>query len=237
MSYRCSKARKDFESQIQLALKELAPLYKVARKSGSTSMLLGAFYVFSYSQLEVYVKTFIEDTVDAFNGAAPAYEKWPDLLLAYVFHKTGKLASDYRRFNVDEDEGAILKKLAQALRKVGAFSTGTGALDQADAADVLEKKKYPSPKNFPQLFRRIGVDIWPVIGRAGRMNGELVLTSLNDLRTDIAHEGKLPPSFSWSDFKDKLEQMRRFVAAIDRGVANQFCNRSMSRAQWNAAMT
>jgi hypothetical protein len=133
---------------------------------------------------------------------------------------------------------AILEKVAQTARRIESWSTGTTRLRAAHAADFLEKKKYPSPRNLPHLFKRLGVkQIWALVGRAGKMNGELILTSLNDLRTGIAHEGKVPPGFSLADFRDRLEQMRRFVAALDRGVSTHFCSGMIQRKDWNDVMS
>jgi hypothetical protein len=238
MSYRVSRARREFESQLDTAVQELTPIYRLAQTNGNGSRLLAAYYIFAYSQLEVYVKSFVEDSLNTFNSSTPPLEKWPDLMLGYVLHKSGKLAADYRRFSLNDDEGAIVDKVAQMARKVAAWGAGSVGFIAVDAGDILERKKYPSPKNLPQLFRRLGVEkVWAVIGKAGRMNGEMILTSLNDLRTDIAHEGKVPVGFSIGDFRDRLDQMRRFVAALDRGVAAHFCERAIQRAVWNGAMS
>lgn len=238
MSYRCSRARREFEAQLRSAMQELAPLYKFAHKQGGGSRLLAAYYVFAYSQLEVYIKSFVEDSLNALNTFNPAFDKWPDLMLGYLLHKGEKLAADYRRYSLDEDERAILEKVAQIAKKIASWSMGTAKITAVDAADFLEKKKYPSPRNLPHLFRRLGVqDIWAVVGKTGKMNGEMILTSLNDLRTSIAHEGKVPPGFSVDDFRDRLDQMRRFVAALDRGVSTHFCSGVTPRTAWNGAMS
>ena len=238
MSYHRSKARKEFEVQLKLAVAELSLLYRFAHEKGASSRLLGAYYVFAYSQLEVYIKTFVEDAIAAFNQSAVHMDKWPDLMLGYLLHKTESLGADYRRYSLDEDEGAISKKLAVAARKIQLWTSGEGGGVVANSADFLDKKKYPSPKNMPQLFKRMGIEkIWQVIGRAGNINGELTLKSLNDLRTGIAHEGEIPQGFSFSDFKERLEQMRKFVAALDRGVATQYCSGPLSRTDWNRWMT
>ena len=128
--------------------------------------------------------------------------------------------------------------MAQTAKKIASWSNGAAILTSADANDFLDKKTYPSPKNLPQLFRRLGVEsIWTVIDRAGRMNCKLILTSLNDLRTGIAHQGRVSPGFSLIDFRERLDQMRRFVAALDRGISSHFCPRMITRTDWNAAMT
>lgn len=238
MSYRRSRARREFEIQLDQAMKELALLYKFAQKQGGGSRLLAIYYVFAYSQLEVYIRSLVEDSLNVMNTSAPAFDKWPDLMLGYLLHKSEKLAADYRRFSINDDEGAILKQVAQTARKIASWSMGAAEFTAVDAADFLEKKKYPSPKNLPQLFRRLGVEkLWVVVGKAGKMNGELILTSLNDLRTDIVHEGKVPPGFSLGDFRNRLDQMRRFVAALDRGVSTHFCSGTIPRTVWNGAMS
>lgn len=237
MSYRCSRARREFEAQLTQAERELSALYKVAAKRGAGSRLLAAYYVFSFSQLEVYVKSFVEDSLNAVMVCGVSAEKLPDLMLGYLIHKCENLAADYRRYSVREDEGEILEKVAHAARKIFTWGMNPVSISGLDAADFLEKKKYPSPKNIPHLFRRLGVEkIWAVVGKAGRMNAELILTSLNDLRTEIAHEGKVPVGFSLGDFRQRLNQMRRFVAALDRGVAGHFCPAVVSRSGWNSVM-
>lgn len=239
MSYRSTRARKEFELQVSQATRELLPLYRFAMRSGGGGggRLLAAYYVFAFAQLEVYVKTFVEDTLSALSGANPSFEKWPDLMLAYLLHKGDDLGAEYRKFGMYEDEGAILDKVAQTARKVAAWGNGSVLPIRPDTVDFLEKKKYPSPKNLPQLFRRLGIArIWAVVSATGRMNSELILTSLNDLRTGIAHEGRVPPGFGLEDFRDRIEQMRRFVAALDRGVSARYCGSVIPRADWNRAM-
>ena len=238
MSYRQSRARREFNNQLDSAMKELVLLHKFAVTHGDGSRLLGAYYVFAYSQLEVYIKSFVEDTLTAVVASAPAFDKWPDLMLGYLLHKSEKLAANYRKYGVDDDEGAILGKVALTARKVASWKVGAQPLAVIDAAEFLEKKTYPSPKNLPQLFKRLGVThIWAVTDRAGRFNGELILTSLNDLRTGIAHEGKIPPGISLGDVRNRVDQMRRFVAAIDRGVAQHFCSGLIRRAAWNVSVS
>ncbi|MDP1733223.1 MAG: HEPN domain-containing protein [Sulfuritalea sp.] len=239
MSYRCSRARRTFETQLRQALLEITPLYKIATKNGggAGARLLAAYYVFAFAQLEVYIKSFVEDSITAVSVSGASFDQWPDLMLAYLLHKSENLGAEYRRFGINDDEGAILDKLAQTARKIAAWGAGGAIPTAVDASAFLEKKKYPSPKNLPQLFRRLGVkQIWAVVSAAGRMNSEMILTSLSDLRTDIAHEGNVPPGFGLSDYRDRLAQMRRFVAALDRGVSNRFCKNVMPRATWNSAV-
>lgn len=239
MSYRRTKARLEFEAQVKASIRECRPLYKVGviRGGGAGSRLLGAYYVLAFAQLEVYVKRLVEDSLGAVSGAPAAFANWPDTMMAYLLHKSDGLSSEYRRYGISEDENAILTKIAQSARKIAIWSGGGALPVTIEPSVFLDRKKYPSPANLPQLFRRLGVNqIWAIVSRAGRMNSELILTSLNDLRTGIAHEGKLPQSFGFSDFIGKVNQMRRFVAALDRAVSSHFCSSMMARKAWNNAM-
>lgn len=240
MTYKRSRARLFFETQIESSVRELRPLYRFAQKTdgGAAARLLAAYYVFAFAQLEVYIKSLVEDILSTVEATRPPFEKWPDLMLAYYVHKNQNLGADYRRFNTSEDEGALLISVSALAKNLATWSGGGPIPLAMDPALFLEKKKYPSPKNMPQLFRRLGIrNVWAVISSTGRMNSELILTSLNDLRAGIAHEGKVPVGFGMSDFKGRIDQMRRFVAALDRGLSTHFCEHVMSRMVWNDQMS
>lgn len=236
MSYRRSRARRAFEAQLDLTVSELMPLYRLALRNGggSASRLLGAYYVLAFAQLEVYVGSLVEDSLAAIVTTKPAFGNWPDLMMAYLLHRGEDLGGHYRTFNIKEDEGALLTAIAGTARKLATWSGGGAPPAEIDPTMFLDRKKYPSPRNLPQLLRRLGVrQTWAIIGAAGRLNGELILTSLNDLRTDIAHDGLVPPGFGLADFRDRLRQMRQFVAALDRGVSTHFCSGVVARSAWN----
>lgn len=237
MTYKRSRARREFEIQIHQTRSELARLHKLAlADGGGGARLLGAYYVFAFAQLEVYVRTLVEDSVQALYSISPKPGRLPDLMLGYILHKGEELGAEYRKFSNSEDEGALLNRVATTIRRTAAWEAGGPAV-VLNAAAFLDKKKYPSPKNMPQLFRRLGIPrLWAVVSAAGRFNAELTLTSLNDLRTAIAHDGAVPPSFGIQDFRDRLSNMEKFVAAVDRSIATHFCSGPMSRAAWNRAV-
>jgi hypothetical protein len=234
MSYKRSRARLQFQRQIQLTRSELLILHRRAQRAGTNgSRLLGVYYVFAFAQLEVYVRTLVEDSVQALYATAPPPGRVPDLMLGYLLHKGEDLGAEYRRFSTSEDEGALLERVVTVARKATDWEAG-GPSIKLSASAFLEKKKYPSPKNMPQLFRRLGIrHLWEVASAAGKFDARLTLTSLNDLRTAIAHDGVVPPGFGIQDFRDRLSKMEAFVAAIDRCVASHFCAGPMSRLDWN----
>lgn len=238
MTYMLSKARREFETQIRLNRAEVERLHAQARAMGlSGSRLLGAYYVFAFAQLEVYVRTIVDDTIQTISSAALKPSSLPDLMVGYVLHKGDKLGDEYRKFSNAEDEGPLLERVAATAKRVVAWEAG-GPPIGLNSANFLEKKKYPSPRNLPQLFRRLGIrQLWPVVNSTGRFDGEKSLTSLNDLRTAIAHDGAVPAGFGIQDFRERLEQMKHFVGIVDRCVASHFCPGHISRPAWNKAMT
>lgn len=233
MRYRVTRARREFEFQITGAIKELRPLCAYQKKNGRHgARLLAVYYVFSFSQLELYVKNVVEDAMKAFGVASPTMEKWPDSMLAFMIHRKLDLRGQYKKFSTSEDEAAVLSAVAKIARTLVSWGVGAGSPSILHSKDVLEKRKYPSPKNFPHLFRRLGIDaIWSLIGKSGRINGELILTSLNDLRTSIVHDGSVPTGFGMADFMGKIEQMQRFVAALDRAISTHF-GKVIPRVTW-----
>jgi len=108
------------DSLIKSAAALVSEAFRAEDSRGSGSRLLAVYYVFAYSQLEVYVKSIVEDSLSTLNTSPPAFDKWPDLMLGYILHKSERLGDDYRRFNFDGDEGIILAKNAQAARKIAA---------------------------------------------------------------------------------------------------------------------
>jgi hypothetical protein len=158
-------------------------------------------------------------------------------MVGYLIHRCDEVGAEYRKFATSEDEAALLGKVGSSARKVVAWNSGGPGIT-LDSAAFLDKKKYPSPRNMPQLFRRLGIrNLWAVANAAGRFNAELTLTSLNDLRTAIAHDGHVPAGFGMRDFRDRLDRMQEFVAALDRCVADHFCAATVNRLVWNRAMS
>lgn len=238
MSYKKSRARATFEQQLEAARVQLNTIrLKIGTNHSSRDNLLGAYYVLSFSLLEVYIKTFFEDALQAIGNASPPMASWPEPMLGYLLHRAADLGGEYRRYHVNDDEGGLLTAVGALGRRISAWGSGGPSVGALTASLVLDKKKYPSPRNLPQLFKRVGVtNAWACINRAGRFNGELVLTSLNDLRTNIAHEGRVPVPFAYRDFRINIDQMKKFVAAVDRGLSSHFCSGLIKRSDWNQSM-
>lgn len=237
MSYRVSRARKSFELQLQQANQEISTILPYTSKAGHTSKVLAAFYILIYSQLEVYIKNSIEDCIDTINKLQPPIDSWPESMLGFLLHTTEQVGDTYTKYSQNSNEGAVIEKLGFVAKSIRSWGNQLHTNSRLNSGSILNKKKYPSPKNLPGLYKRIGInDIWATLGRAGKLNGKLTLTSLNDLRTSIVHGGIVPPGFGQTDFRDRTNDMKRFVAALDRGVSAHFCSKFIRRSDWNREM-
>jgi hypothetical protein len=238
MSYTPSRCRNEFNTQVSGSLRELAYLYPFAQAHGSGSRLLALYYSFVFSQLEVYIKSLVGDSLRLVSSVSPPASLWPEMMLAYHLHKQHQLAEEYRKFSAAGDEVSLLRGITRISKEIQNWTSGTSNPAIVNVDSYLEGRGYPSPKNLQRLFNRLGItSIWAQIDPISRMNNKIVLTSLNDIRTSIVHDGVVPPGFSIIDHRNYTAQSFRLVIAIDRAIASHFCATIVSWPDWNARMT
>ena len=76
--------------------------------------------------------------------------------------------------------------------------------------------KYPSTKNLRKLFRRLGIDpVFDRLNAVAKRDVESLLTSFNDVRTEMAHQG-MPIGMSVGDIKARINDISLVVGYIDR---------------------
>lgn len=121
--------RGTFEQQLTSAQAQLAAIRsKIGVKHSGHDNLLGAYYVLSFSLLEVYLKTFVEDALQAFGAASPNLEDWPEPMLGYWMHRAADLGGDYRRYQTTDDEGGLLLAVGSLGKKIAKWGNGGAAL-------------------------------------------------------------------------------------------------------------
>lgn len=238
MSYMPSRCRNEFYTQVSDSLRELGYLYPVAQARGSGSRLLAVYYSFVFSQLEVYIKSLVGDSLRLVSSVSPLASKWPEAMLAYHLHKQHRLAEEYRNFSTNGDEVGLLQGIARISKEIENWSTGRSNPAITNVDSFLESRGYPSPRNIQRLFNRIGItSVWSQVDPISRMDNRRVLTSLNDIRTSIVHDGIVPPGFGLVDHRRYTAQIFRLVRAIDQVIAHHFCATMISWADWNTHMT
>lgn len=190
-------------------------------QGAGSKKILDAYFVLIFAHLESYVKEIVEDAIDALNQHVPAPSNWPKGMLGYVVHHTLGLHQKYKDFAFHEDENVVISSVGEVADRL--LRPNTQNSFQVDATAILDKKKYPSPKNMPQLFRRIGIsDLFGLVSADGGFNSKITLTSLNDIRSVIAHSGGVSNGFLVKEFKDYVKKMVKFVVSLDRVISGHF---------------
>jgi len=123
----------------------------------------------------------------------------------------------YKRFGFDENEASFLPALAKLLGSPHfQFSKDGEVIPAFQVMRFYTGVKYPSPKNLRRLFRRLGIDpLFSGLSAIAKRDVESLLTSFNDVRTEMAHEG-MPVGLSVGDIKMRIKDIALVVGYIDR---------------------
>lgn len=127
------------------------------------------------------------------------------------------IISAYKRYIVEDDEENLLARLET---QIGAshydFAIDSRAVPAFPGNMIYAGRKYPSPKNFKRLFRRFGVnDVFAELNRLAQRDIEALLTSFNDIRTELAHVG-IPVGQSGNDIRQRITDVKIIVDCVDR---------------------
>jgi hypothetical protein len=109
-----------------------------------------------------------------------------------------------------------------------AFNVGCDCADLKQYLAGILDKKYPSEKNLELQFARFGLsNIYTELDKRGHSNYRLMLRSLSDKRTSIAHDYPCT-SFTFADVVDALDAALKIVRTIDRVLYTHVCATSGS---------
>lgn len=134
------------------------------------------------------------------------------------------MIESYKQFIARGDEGALITKISSMFGKSHYhFAVDTLSVPRLQGADLYKDKKYPSPKNMRRLFDRLGIpQIFVELNKSSKRDLESVLTSFNDVRTEIAHSG-IPPAINDRDIKIQIANMQSFIYHLDKTFYKHVC--------------
>lgn len=224
MPYKRSRARKQFDSDVGKLLQDLRIAYSTECSSNAVrDLALCAAVVLCSARLESYLEDLLDGWGSAVQSQGLTTEKLSRRVRAFLLHQQA-LSAVYRRFLVDDDEGQLLSKIDDMIRQNRYhFAVDGQQLPRFAARTLYEDRKYPSPKNLNRLFHRFGFgNIFHELNRIARKDTEALLTSFNDLRTELAHVG-LPVGLNVTDIKEKIRDVQQIVGWIDRVFYSYVC--------------
>lgn len=217
MPYKRSRARKQFEGEIRTILRTIDEAFSKRCSSPKVrEYTLCSAVLLTSAKLESYIEDLIGDWGASIRTHGVTTERLPHRTRAYLLnHPTTFIA--YRRYIADEDEGSFLTKIENSLDQAHYDFAFNGRPLPAFSVKLLyADRKYPSPKNIRRLFDRFGVaNVFAELNRMARRDVEGLLTSFNDLRTELAHVG-MPVGRSASDIKQRVKDVSLIVGYVDR---------------------
>jgi hypothetical protein len=224
MAYICSRARKQFETEVSHLLDTVREAH--SRQCSSTAVrefALCSAVLLCSAKLESYIEDLLADWGNSVNAKGVMTDRLPRSTRAFFLTQTA-LTAAYRKYLVDDDEGALLSKL-ETLIAQNHFEVAIDSrpMPRFAIGAIIAGRKYPSPKNLRRLFNRFGVpDVFQILNRIAKRDAEALLTSFNDLRNEMAHVG-MPVGLSAGDIKQRIRDMKVVVGCIDRVFYSRVC--------------
>lgn len=217
MPYRYSRARKQFIADVVAIDSTLRDAFspKCTPRSVREYALCSAVILTS-AKFETYLETLISDWCRALLANGLLTDSLPLSTRAFLLNDP-VVESAYRRLVYRQDESEFLSEIGNLVgNPVFLFAKNGEPVPVFQARRVYSDSKYPSPRNLKRLFRRCGIEpIFSKLAAVAKKNVENLLTSFNDVRTEMAHQG-MPIGLSASDVRARIADARSVVGYIDR---------------------
>jgi hypothetical protein len=217
MPYQYSGARKQYIADIaaiSITLKEsFSP--KCTSKRVKDYALCSAVILTS-AKLETYFETLVSDWCRAILANGVLTDALPLNTRAFLLNHTS-IEIAYKKLIFRQDESEFLPEIGRLIgTSVFQFANSGQPVPAFQLSRVYSESKYPSPKNVKRLFRRCGIDpVFPKLNAIAKRDVESLLTSFNDIRTELAHAG-MPPGLSAGDIRARIAEATSTVGYIDR---------------------
>jgi hypothetical protein len=234
MPYHYSRARKQFASDLATITYALSDAHSAKCSSGVVRELaLCSAVVLTSAKVETYLETLVADWGKAVLDNGLKTDKLPPHTRAFLFNEPA-IEKIYKRLGYDASEALFLPALAQLLgSRLFHFAKDDENIPVFPVGRIYSGVKYPSPQNLRKLFRRLGIDpLFPKLNTIARRDVEALLTSFNDIRTEMAHQG-MPVGMSVGDVRARIKDVASVVGYLDRVFYSQVCSTSGS-ACWRS---
>lgn len=217
MPYRYSGARKQYTVDVEA----IASTLKEAFSPKCTSQpvkeyALCSAVILTSARFETYLETLVSDWCKAIVANRLSTDVLPLNTRAFLLNDPA-IENAYKKFVYRQDESEFLPDIAALIgRTMFLFASNGQQVPPFHPGRVYSKSKYPSPDNIKRLFRRCGIDgVFARLNASAKRDVENLLTSFNDVRTEMAHEG-MPVGLSATDVKARIAGVTSIVGYIDR---------------------
>lgn len=225
MSYVKSSSRTAFEGRIDGLRKSAKVASTKSRKIPREvrDLAFHAAILETSAALEEYIKNLLEDYAYRSRSIGLQMGRLPQSVRTFLLiHGT---LPHFENLALSRDERRALEKLDINGKAFSVLDPTAPIGRDVNIGALLDKKKYPSPKNWITLFCRLGIkDIFAAADVRLKRDTKLLLQSFNDVRTALAH-GEAP-SLTYDDVVRHLGNMKCLVGAVDRVLFSHLCSHS-----------
>jgi hypothetical protein len=224
MPYHYSRARKQLIADLGTIKTVLSDAYSAKCSSVTVrEFALCSAVVLTSAKVETYLETLVADWGKAVLAAGLKTDALHPHTRAFLLNEPS-VESIYKKLGLDGNEGEFIPALARILgTPLFSFSKNGENIPPFQIARVYSNVKYPSPKNFRKLFRRLGIDpVFAKLNAIAKRDVESLLTSFNDVRTEMAHQG-MPVGMTVGDIKARIKDVSLVVGYVDRLFYSQVC--------------
>lgn len=185
-------------------------------------LVLMAAVLSSFAKLESYFDDLFDRFAKGLNGlhGTGSLSSLDPKLRAVVLASEKMLEEAHRRLLGLDNPVDYLQRLEKIVDSpLLQFATAAaGKPISLTAASLHTNKKYPSPTNVKRIMCRIGAsNFFRDMSKRYHFDAENFLQSLNDIRTEIAHEGSLPVNMSSiADVRKYIGRVLSFAKRTDR---------------------
>lgn len=215
MSYSKSSARVAFEGRarnLRISVKD-SHVKRFAVPAPIRDLVLRAAILDASAALEQYFEILIEDYQFNLRRSEMRVANLPEAM--WKFHFVSSVQSQFRNFTLSGDEKKIVRELDCEAIKTRYFLADAKVDHAFDLACIVKGRKYPSIKNWKDLFFRLGLnDGFASVDIILKRDSKLLLRSFNDVRTTLAHGGSV--SLTPLDVARHLTNLQDVVRAVDR---------------------
>jgi hypothetical protein len=234
MPYHYSRARKQFIAEQGAIRTALGDAYSAKCSSSVVrEFALCSAVVLTRAKVETYLATLVADWGRAVSGAGLKTDALHPHTRAFLLNEPA-IEKAYMRLAFDGNEGNFIPALGLLMgTPVFNFSKNGEGIPAFQVARVYSDVKYPTPKNLRKLFRRLGIDpVFPRLNAIAKRDVESLLTSFNDIRTEMSHHG-MPVGVSVGDIKARINDVSFVVGYVDRLFYSHVC-KTTGAACWIA---
>lgn len=227
MPYTRSAYRKEFDSNVDAHIRIIKESKKNRYLTNELKESVLASSVFQVSSaIENYLKDIISNWIIEIKKCAPQKVTLPQEMNAIFLLKT--MQDTYNNFLINKTgEREAIKKMISDLSYINKASS-QNILQILSETKLVDDRKYPSEKNLPLLFYRIGINnIFDEINKITKSASKLQLKSFMDIRTTIAHSNNCN-GLTAEDVINKLNEIKKIICSIDRILFKHFHKNSPS---------